>query len=601
MDLRAGRRVSDRAKVRPFWATLVRVDTRSLSFVLIAILAGCVSLDGLTSQAEGDGEEAGAPVPSPPASDLGCEAPGAPKCEHGRCVEASEGARCECDEGWVGSTCAECAVGAACEAPTCDAVTCPDHAACDDSSGTARCSCVVGYAASDGTCKWSGVVKDPGFREDPPGAWKLSGGASLDPTATGYKDPGIVELATTTCDARVEQSVVMPPLDRAEPLALAVWGSGRCGSGALKNPCKEPFSLRVAGYSVEAPIATAAYDTPTQGQVCLGERAFDGELPIDVVPTSCGIGVTSLALDHVDIVPAPACPSLGEIPNADFEGLDGWVSSDGAEIAPVVGSQGSRGGRLHRATGCEKPKLTGKMSVPLSDTALTFMVNGTESKRMTVTANDVLIGTVTGIGAFQKVSICLPEHVRGAVSSISFEVEPEDGIFCLLPDKVTFVIDDLKLEADPSCGSPAFVIDGGFERNDPDTYWMARQDGGTTSFPRGAGARTGTGHARITQSSCNARTSLASMVTFPALTPGAGGIFIEAYYKATSATAVTYRVLGQTVTPAGEWTHVKRCIPASAAGRPTQQTLEVIASEECTAGTLLVDDVRVGLDPDCPG
>ncbi|MBN2495033.1 MAG: hypothetical protein JXR96_10615 [Deltaproteobacteria bacterium] len=76
---------------------------------------------------------------------------------HGTCSYEDGQMSCDCDEGYVGATCASCASGfqdhdgdGSCE-PSCAqaGLECPDHAHCDDTGGTASCVCDLGYAGLD--------------------------------------------------------------------------------------------------------------------------------------------------------------------------------------------------------------------------------------------------------------------------------------------------------------------------------------------------------------------------------------------------------------------------------------------------------------------
>jgi beta-lactamase superfamily II metal-dependent hydrolase len=73
---------------------------------------------------------------------------------HGCCDDGSGRVMCRCDEGYTGGSCQHCADGSkdhddngSCR-PTCDfsGIDCGDHGRCRDSSGTASCQCDLGYA-----------------------------------------------------------------------------------------------------------------------------------------------------------------------------------------------------------------------------------------------------------------------------------------------------------------------------------------------------------------------------------------------------------------------------------------------------------------------
>jgi hypothetical protein len=93
--------------------------------------------------------------------------------DHGQCSTASGTARCECDPGWAGATCSECAPGhhpdgqGGCVLDdSCQPNSCNGHGQCDDSSGQVVCDCDEAYSGdhcelcaagyqdddADGTC-----------------------------------------------------------------------------------------------------------------------------------------------------------------------------------------------------------------------------------------------------------------------------------------------------------------------------------------------------------------------------------------------------------------------------------------------------------------
>jgi hypothetical protein len=74
---------------------------------------------------------------------------------HGSCDGSSGEVQCECAEGYTGDDCSECdegyhADGDECvEDETCRADSCPDNATCDDSTGVIVCECDEGYSGDD--------------------------------------------------------------------------------------------------------------------------------------------------------------------------------------------------------------------------------------------------------------------------------------------------------------------------------------------------------------------------------------------------------------------------------------------------------------------
>lgn len=573
------------------------MKSRPYALGIAAVVAGCATLDGL---AGGDGAPTGQ-VDGP-----ACSASGAPRCEHGTCLDDDGTARCACESGWTGATCAECAVGSSCGAATCADVKCAAHATCDDSAGAPACGCVVGYAPSGDDCAWAGVVRDPTFEDEPAGAWTLEGGVTIDATAAGAKDPGMAELKTATCSAAaVKQSLEMPAAASAEPLAMELFARGSCQItlfGTIPIPCIRPISLRINDRGVE-PIPLLMQDG--SARMCLGESAFGGAIALELFPTSCASSVKSVALDHLDVVPAAECPMPGVVPNGDFEGPGGWAASGaGAEVAAGLGNNGSRGGRLHSVSRCDAPRLTGALSVRLADPekpALTFTVKGTQNRRMRVYGNGYLIGMVTGTSVYEKVSLCMPEHLKGMAGPLAFALEDDrpDGA-CGDPDDYEFVVDDLALENDAACDDPLLVA-GGFERADAARYWLASEDGGLVSFRRNApaSANTGGGFATVRQTTCAKSTSVRATATLAGASAGAGGPAIEFFYKAGAATGITYSANGAALPPAADWTKSRVCFPARRGGFPASIELTTSADEPCASGLLSIDDVRSVRDPAC--
>ncbi|MBX3208697.1 MAG: calcium-binding EGF-like domain-containing protein [Labilithrix sp.] len=575
---------------------------RPYALGLAAVVAGCAALDGLAGGEDDPGASPGK-IDGP-----ACTAPGAPRCEHGSCIDERGDARCSCDAGWTGPTCGECAVGSACSGASCAETKCAAHASCDDSAGSPSCKCVAGYTQAGADCAFTGVVRDPTFENKPAGAWSLSGGVTIDPTAEGAKNLGLAELRTATCDAAgVKQAFEMPAIADAEPLAMEVFARGTCQItfiGVIPLPCFRPISLSIAGRGVEPMPMLLGNGS---AKVCLGERAFGATVPLELFPSACGSTVKSLALDHVDVVPAPECPSPGVVVNGDFEGAGGWtVGGTGAEVAAGVGNQGSRGGRLRSAKRCDNPKLTSALSVRVADPAkpaLAFTVKGTLNRRMRVYANGYPIGVVSGTAVYEKVSLCVPEYLRGMSASLLFSLEDDrpDGA-CGDPDDYEFVIDDLSLGQEAACNDP-LLVEGGFERADAARYWVASESGGSVSFVRNApaGANGGSGYATVRQTECAKSSNVRTTATLLGADSGAGGPAVEFFYKAATATEITYTANGVTLPPATAWTKSRLCFSPRRAGFAESITFSVSAGEApCGLGSLSLDDVRSVRDPACP-
>jgi hypothetical protein len=400
----------------------------------------------------------------------------------------------------------------------------------------------------------------------------------------------------------------MPSFETAEPLALDLHGKGLCEIPSFPSPVPIPCIFPVVmtvGARGFTPFPIFNANILTSARVCLGDRAFGRDVTIGVFPGSCTSIVKSIAMDRVDIVPDASCPAPGQVPNGDFEAIGGWtVGGTGAEVAPAVGNNNTRGGRIHSTMRCQTSSLSGAISVRMSQPArpaLTFTVNGTLGKRMVLTSGFTTLASYTGKSVYEKVSICLPEHLKGMASTLSFGVANDTtGGPCGDPDDVEFVFDDIAIESDPTCDPETFVIDGGFERTDTARYWSTSIDGGTVSFARGAGANTGVGHAVVTQSTCDKVSRFYANVTSPEPSPGNGGPAIEFFYKATTATAITYDSPAGALTPTATWTRARQCLDPRRTGTSSTVDFRVTAAASCTAGTLSIDDIRAVHDPTCP-
>ncbi len=466
---------------------------------------------------------------------------------------------------------------------------------------------MAGYELKENGCVWKGVVKDPTISNNPAGGWTATGNVKIDPTLPGAKSPGAVEFIGGTCSttAGLNQTLVMPPYDLAEPLALEVAGTGRCELPppfTTQIPCIRPLGVGIGERGID-PLAF--FFGPQSTKVCLGERAYGATYTLKVFPQACGGFTKSNQLDHLDIVPAPECPVPGKVTNGDFEGVGGWsVGGTGAEVAPSVGNKSSRGGRLHHAKKCDSPSLSGAFSVKTSEPAkpaLAFTVKGKTARKMAVNAGTQLLTTITGTSVYENVSICLSEYMKGMASSLVFIASDDmTGGVCGDADDYEFIVDDVAIVSDPTCEDTTLIVDGGFERSDVARYWSITENGGSASFLKGAAARTGNGYASLSQFSCEKGSSFSVTVMNPGSVAGKGGPAIEYYYRASNGTAITYTAPGGTLTPTTTWTRGVGCLSPRRGGFPQSVSFTVSAGESCGVGTLSLDDLKLVQDPSCP-
>lgn len=533
-----------------------------------------------------------------------CRAVGLASCENGgRCVSVGGTPQCSCTKGFTGPTCAECAPGEVCGGGACAGTKCTAHAACAEVDGKAVCSCAAGYQLEGEACVWRGVIADPTFQDQPAGAWARTD-ASLQPTAAAPKDPGLVELAAgCTANTSVKQTVTMPPWELAEPLALEITGAAHCQYdtefGPVDTPCSEPVDL-LFGARGSRPWSSLELVSNTTRK-CLGDGYFGKTFDVSFHPSFCGSAL-STTIDHAEIVPAPECPLPGQVPDGDFENGGGWKAegTGTADVAPSVGNQSTRGGRLRKAFRCELPLLRGSISVPaaMPKPALAFTARGGANRRMRVLVENALVGTIVGTNVFENVVVCLPDFVRGQATSLAFAAPFDRGQPCGNGDDYEFVFDDVTVRSDASCPDAAPIVDGGFELPDDAKYWFADTDGSSVSFPK-SGGKTGAGFLQLS-TSCQRYAQAATSITVPPIGGGEGGPALVFSYRANGGNNLFYQSSFGALTPVADWTETKRCLPPRLSGGAFPLYFQVSAGNDCGGSSLSVDDVRVIHDTSCP-
>lgn len=583
---------------------------------------GCVDLAGLSG--------GGDPIDCPKGTTLKdgrCESNiirtdcnGTPPCSgHGSCAD---GKTCTCQDGYKGELCDTCADGfqdndidGKCT-PTCAraALKCGVHSACTDAEGTAVCACAPGYALENDACVWRGGPKDPGFEQ--PAVWTAAGGATIDNTAAkgpGAVDPGLAKfVGEAACKAgAVSQTFDMPNVADAEPLQLVV--SARSTNRGFPIPARALVSFNGTVTTLSTSFGTSF----APSTICLGEKAFGGPLTlkIGVSPDSFCFDAPEMYVDRAHIEPSATCPIPGTVFNGDFDGLGGWTVSPGAEVAPGVGTGGSRGAKLTTDTLCKFTSMTGIAAAPgtsMKTPALSIVVQGTVNQTAQVAAYGTL-GEIVGTGTFVESKVCVPAYMRGVASSIYLRlpyVSPPSGGACADASPRTFFMDDLKFVEDPSCGpDPGLVLDGGFERTGVSPWTLTANALGisTAIVNDAAGAKSGSRYLRLrTSRTCKYATGY-QYVTVPPPEPGKGPA-VKFFYKTQGAgTGFTASGAG-TLPPAADWVEKIACLPPSRAGQPQYQSFSVntplpaggTCDTAAASDTLMIDDVRVTTDASCP-
>ncbi len=557
-----------------------------------------------------------------------CGDPGAPVCgAHGKCVDTQGSARCACDSGYQGDTCGACAAGlqdndkdGVC-LPACDGVKCGPHERCGDAKGAAACACAPGYQRESAGCVFRGGPQDPTFQRTPD-AW-VATNAIVNPaqSANGngqpLVDPGAALVSgVDACagKARLAQSFEMPAFAEAEPLALRWTADLQSCSDFL---CRAPFVARSRGAFLRDVVVTSQFFGPADHKACIGERWLGKTIDLTVDSTTgCSSTPVNVVFDHFGIEPDPTCPAVGVIPNANFDDTGGWTSyadaNTVAEVANGVGTGQTRGGHLSSSKLCQSPQLRGVMSPRESSAeklALAFTYRGTNGQKMNIGVDAGTLGVVRGTNVFEKASLCLPDSMKGEVSSLYMSLpykNPASGGSCDAADVRDFVFDDFALVADPKCADKVTVPDGGFEDASVATSWLS-SDSNNASSTRTTAAHTGKSAAYLTGSYACGSASTTTIGTVPASAGGAGPA-LKFWVRGHVTTPATFSVsYGSGVPVTDAWTQRTVCISPKESGRTRSISFSIYTGSVATCGTftgavtdVAIDDVELTTDASCP-
>jgi len=463
----------------------------------------------------------------------------------------------------------------------------------------------------NGTCVWRGGPLDPGFKNEPVGAWILGGGGLLEPTRseTGYVDQGAARLGDK---GTVSQLVDMPAYDIAEPLAMDYsWGCPNCSTNPFDSPellfktDKRGFANSLRGSFINGVKMSVLH-------WCLGENAYDGKISIAMIARglrpSGGFGMNQnlATVDRLAFVPDATCPRPGSIPNGDFDGQSGWTGSGPqAEVANAVGTNGSRGAKLTAKCG-DAPSIAGLVSIPsksVKHPALAFTWRVTSAQIGGVQLGATTIAQLRGTGAFEPASLCIPEWAKGSVHRLSFFLRHLGNCLSNPPDN-EMLVDDVKIVDDATCGEAPLFFDPGFEQSTTTTsrwFLNANNGGGFVAVQKNGQAHGGAAHLALSTPTCGTSVTANQIATIPDAA-GAAGPAIKFFYKANVAKDSSVQAFGQSLTSAAAWTARTVCLPASKSGLAQSLELGVFAAaKDCdSVASLQVDDIELTSDATCP-
>lgn len=548
--------------------------------VTLGGLGGCASLLGLDDYDPGTG--GGDAASTCAVSGKGCGA-------FGRCLDQAGQTHCACDRGYSGAACETCGegferTGAVC-AERCGGGTCPLHSTCELSARV--CRCAPGYVLEAGACVWRGGPSDPGFT-GAPAVWQYPDGgafdASLDATLVS---PGVLFAPMGI----VQQTFDMPTVEESEPFALDV---------ALRTACPNcayspEFEVGTGRAFTSSPAGPGRLQTAAgiwRQRFCLGDAAYGRTTNLALGGT---LDTYGFFFDDARYVPDPTCPRPGEVGNGDFEQPGGWMATEGAGVAPGVGTKASRGAQLLSTGGnCSLQSITGKLSVlsAMTRPALTFSALGTIGKQLDVSLNGVVVASIAGGGSDNPETICLRPWTRGLSTTLGFSSGCEAG---------SFVIDDVRLVDGASCPLDALLEDGDFERPGRVSVWSSYRDsnGGRGEVRHdGLDAHAGAGYLKLVGDNlCIA--AVEQDVQVPVSVASAGPAVT---FWAKGNTGGRVAVAGTAVNVTSAYASYRACLPPQRAGRRFRLFVGMRSQDGqfgCT-GQAFVDDVALTTDAACP-
>ncbi len=500
------------------------------------------------------------------------------------------------------------------------------------------CACVTGYVDGDGgmadggdaACGWSGLPLDPGFEGQPAGAWTVTNG-TFSPTAStaGQIDPGNVTfIQSQICPAAssglgsVQQKFRMPSYADSQPFGLRLSGAATCDG--------QDCGSQGIGFDINGGFLSEALGgSPSPLVLCLGERAYGGEVTLTLTPSAdaCFSGADAnytALIDHVDIEPVTGCPVPGVITNADFESAAGWAvsspttgtCSSSAAVANGDGTAGTRGGMVESTCEGSVASVSEGLSIPYTETPnLALQVDFND------TGSDVAAGLDLGFGghslgnlsgAGQRTGkVCIPAWAEGLADTLSFNL-PQSSLGYHggnSSEYRNFTFDNLVWVSDPSCPATPLVIDPGFERGDSGRAWQFAVSHDFNSTPKAEiiadPAAHGGANSMHLYVDLGSETAYASTTVTVPSADATGGPVLTVWYKLTTTTQVSLSTPFGTLASASTWTQATVCLDPYAAGHAfdVQLRLEAFGSVNSAltpAVDAYVDDLAVGTSASCP-
>jgi hypothetical protein len=445
-----------------------------------------------------------------------CASDEAPTCgQHGECVVDGDDAVCECDRGYAGEACGECAPqfserddGEDC-VPDCG--DCGAHAFCDTEADVPECECARGYAdgGDDQGCRWlgggehGGGLRDEALNES--SAWTTRHVALEDGAAT---------FASATVDGECELGVLAQSFDKPEAHEAERFELDL----ELSTTCAASDADECPPLLVEVGEAVTRVQVPGRGggvarrtvALCLGESAYGDDV-------------------NLRIRPGLARARPGQAPAAFDCDADAWPAVEAVRIRPAAAAECDDSDAIVDGTLALSRDQESRVQVVFpspTDVPSPALEVVRSSASPTGTLEIAIDGLpwAYALTTEDEWSFCLPDWAHGQGHELRL-IARNAGVTL---SRVAFV-------SEPACGDGRF--DAGFERGQ-DAEWAGRD--GSWSIVPGAGypkvetdaARTGSRGLRLTDIAA----SLLGLLRIP-----------EATDQQRPAIALHYRVNGATV------------------------------------------------------
>jgi hypothetical protein len=439
--------------------------------------------------------------------------------------------------------------------------------------------------------------------------------------AADQRDAGVLRLPTGACSAVASQRIRMPRYREAGPLVAQIlyrdpgpvffgagpaFGIGRVWDEYAPGGFDPMFRTirRCLGAGHYAPASSTG-------------RGVEVDLSVGRTLTA-GCGQVAVEVDRFEILQAAPgeCPELGQVVNGLAEQDGGWKFGANeyatAGFAAGVGEGGSRAGKLALRASCGSAGVAVPFSSGLVDPtgspALSFYVSSTANVSIEGNLGLPVIAGFPG-GPPTTVHICLPASLRGVTSELSISPFPTGNTPCDAPIDASAILDSVKLESTPACGTDPAIADPGFESG----YLSAIQDFSSAGSVRpieDAGARSGARMLEMKVSTCSGQARAYVSVIVPSPSSDAGPALRLWSRRAGDMTAALYvskydgSGAGLQVPYHPVWGRDVMCLDPKLAGRSQGVMFTLQAPEYCPGPlpdeTAYLDDLEVTTDPSCP-